>query len=101
MIGQGGFGKVFEAIDLVTGETVALKEMYGNYTFEECCNLAEVKALQIMNHPNIVTLKEIVLYESRLSLVYELLERDLYKMMEHHRKIKQWIKEDQIKLFML
>lgn len=31
VIGKGGFGKVYEAIDLHNGETVALKEMYGQY----------------------------------------------------------------------
>ena len=29
VMGKGGFGKVYEAIDLLTGETIALKEMYG------------------------------------------------------------------------
>jgi serine/threonine protein kinase len=31
LIGKGGFGKVYEAIDLRNGETVALKEMFGQY----------------------------------------------------------------------
>ena len=46
LIGQGGFGKVYEALDITNGETVALKEMYGNFlSWDECCNLTEVKAL--------------------------------------------------------
>ena len=32
VLGQGGFGKVYEAIDLHNGETVALKEMFSNIT---------------------------------------------------------------------
>jgi serine/threonine protein kinase len=46
LIGKGGFGKVYEAIDLHNRETVALKELFGNFTtFHECRNLPEVKAL--------------------------------------------------------
>ncbi len=46
IIGQGGFGKVYEAVDLHNGETVALKEMYGSFvSWDQCCNLTEVKAL--------------------------------------------------------
>ena len=46
LLGKGGFGKVYEAIDTLTGETVALKELFGNFTtFAECKNMPEVKAL--------------------------------------------------------
>ena len=46
LLGKGGFGKVYEAIDMLSGETVALKEMFGVYeSWEQCCNLTEVKAL--------------------------------------------------------
>ena len=55
VIGQGGFGKVYEAIDLHSGKTVALKEIYGNFlNWEQCTSLTEVKALQdMLSHPNI------------------------------------------------
>jgi serine/threonine protein kinase len=79
LLGKGGFGKVYEAIDMSTGETVALKEMFGDYAnWDQCCNLTEVKALQVLNHPNIVGLKEVFLSGGKLYLAYELLERDLY-----------------------
>lgn len=32
VLGKGGFGKVYEAIDLHNGQTVALKEIYGNFS---------------------------------------------------------------------
>ena len=46
LLGKGGFGKVYEAIDMKNGEIIALKEMYGTFdSWEQCCNLTEVKAL--------------------------------------------------------
>ena len=69
-----------------SGEIVALKEMFGVFTsWDQCCNLTEVKALQVLSHPNIVTLKEVVLQDQKLQLAYELLDRDLYKMIEEKR----------------
>jgi serine/threonine protein kinase len=59
-----------------------------------------VKALQVLSHPNIVTLKEVVLQDQKLQLVYELLDRDLYKMIEEKRDKKQKISEDTIRLLM-
>ena len=99
LIGKGGFGKVYEAIDMKNGETIALKEMFGNYeSWEQCCNLTEVKALQVLSHPNIVTLKEVFLSEQKLYLVYELLERDLLKLIEEKRDQRDKIEEDQIRV---
>lgn len=102
LVGKGGFGKVYQALDLRTGEIVALKELYGTYTsWEQCCNQTEVKALQVLTHPNIVTLKEVVLGEDqRLMLVYELLDKDLYKMIEEYRERKARIEEDKIRILM-
>ena len=102
LLGKGGFGKVYQTLDLRTGETVALKELYGSYTsWEQCCNQTEVKALQVLNHPNIVTLKEVVLGEDqRLMLIYELLDKDLYKLIEEVRGRKGRLEEDQIRSLM-
>lgn len=87
LIGKGGFGKVYEAIDMRTGDKIALKEMFGTYTsWEQCCNLTEVKALQVLSHPNIVTLKEVIMDNDKLSLAYELLDKDLYKLIEEKRE---------------
>ncbi|CDW73592.1 map kinase [Stylonychia lemnae] len=98
---SGGFGKVYEAVDVFNGETVALKEMYINMTdFQQCCNLTEVKALQDISHPNIVSLKEVVLQDKKLFLVYELLHKDLFVLIDEKRKQKQMFSEDDIKLYM-
>ena len=79
LLGKGGFGKVYEAMDITNGERVALKEMFAHMSsWNECCNLTEVKALQMMDHPNICKMKEVLLENGKLSLVYELLDKDVY-----------------------
>ncbi|KAL6008569.1 Cyclin-dependent kinase F-4 [Asimina triloba] len=58
-VGDGTFGSVWRAIHKQTGEVVAIKRMKRKYySWEECMNLREVKSLRMMNHPNIVKLKE-------------------------------------------
>ena len=61
-VGEGTYGSVFVAKDKVTSEIVALKRI--NTEQEEngfpITALREVKILKALNHPNIVTLKEIV-----------------------------------------
>ncbi len=48
----------------------------------------------MLTHPNIVSLKEVVLENQNMQLVYELLDRDLYKMIEERRDRKQRIEEN-------
>ena len=56
MIGEGSFAKVERA--WVDGEGVAVKRLYGRESdAERVLDMPEVKALQILNHPNIITLK--------------------------------------------
>ena len=101
LLGKGGFGTVFEAIDLKTGETVALKEMFGTYeNWDACCNLTEVRALQVLSHPHIVSLKEVFLSESKLYLAYELLDRDLFQMIDEHRAKHSYLDEEHVKVLL-
>lgn len=94
LLGKGAFGRVFEAIDLQTGQPVALKEIFGHFhNFDACLQLTEVKALQQMRHPNITALKEVLLKDKQLVLVYELLDKDLAKLCEEVRNNHQHIHE--------
>ena len=90
LVGEGAFGKVYRAIDLMDGQLVALKEL--NFEFqnwEECLTLYEIQALQSISHPNIVKLKEVLLQGNKLSLAYELLDMDLEQMTSEKRKRKE------------
>ena len=67
-IGSGGMGIVYEAIDLRTGSSVALKELPalsadGLYRFKR-----EFRTLKDVHHPNLVSLLE--LYEDAGSWFY-------------------------------
>ncbi|KAM0065702.1 putative protein-serine/threonine kinase CMGC-RCK family [Helianthus debilis subsp. tardiflorus] len=87
-IGRGSYGVVWKAMNKHTGELVAVKKLDDEYkTNEECMNLREVKSLtKILNHPNIVKLKEIIRENNRLFLIFEYMECDLYQLMVERRK---------------
>lgn len=57
-IGNGGFGQVFSAVDMIEGVKVALKVPYDQYVDEEMLNLfrTEVRIVAKLDHPNILPL---------------------------------------------
>ncbi|CAA6667074.1 unnamed protein product [Spirodela intermedia] len=87
-VGDGTFGCVWRAVNKFTGEVVAIKKMKKKYyTWEECMNLREVKSLRMMEHPNIVKLKEVIREHDILYLVFEYMELDLYQLMKDRTKL--------------
>lgn len=61
--------------------------MKKKYTkWEECVNLKEVKALIGLKHSNIVTLKELVLANEDLHLIFEFIGINLYEFMTQQSK---------------
>ena len=48
--------------------------------WDECMNLVELKALQRLNHPNIIQLKEVIKYNNGLYFVFEYLRHNLYEL---------------------
>ncbi|XP_078441776.1 cyclin-dependent kinase F-4-like [Wolffia australiana] len=96
-VGDGTFGCVWRAVNKFTGEVVAIKKMKKKYySWEECMNLREVKSLRMMEHPNIVKLKEVIREHDILYLVFEFMEFDLYQVMKDQTqlfsesKIRSW-----------
>eukprot|EP00538_Stauroneis_constricta_P004699 CAMPEP_0119570744 /NCGR_PEP_ID=MMETSP1352-20130426/43764_1 /TAXON_ID=265584 /ORGANISM="Stauroneis constricta, Strain CCMP1120" /LENGTH=449 /DNA_ID=CAMNT_0007620417 /DNA_START=3452 /DNA_END=4801 /DNA_ORIENTATION=- len=106
-VGQGTYGSVFVAKDKKTSEIVALKRI--NTMQEEngfpITALREVKILKALDHPNIVTLKEIVTSKEtaekgalpkNVFMVFEYLEYDLTGVLEtpeirlNQDHIKSW-----------
>jgi serine/threonine protein kinase len=61
-IGEGTYGKVFKAIDKVTGDTVALKKMLKHHESEGFprTETREIKLLKSVRHPHMIRLREVV-----------------------------------------
>ncbi|KAF6770723.1 hypothetical protein AHF37_10885 [Paragonimus kellicotti] len=80
-LGDGTYGSVLLATSLETKEKVAIKKMKKKfYSWEECLNLREVKALKRLSHPNIVKLREVIRENDELFFVFEYMKENLTKL---------------------
>ena len=78
-LGEGAYGIVYKARDLHTNEIVALKRIRLEVEDEGIPSTAlrEISLLRELSHPNIVELRDCVLDDVTLYLVFEFLDRDL------------------------
>uniref|UniRef100_A0A0E0KLI7 Protein kinase domain-containing protein n=1 Tax=Oryza punctata TaxID=4537 RepID=A0A0E0KLI7_ORYPU len=98
-IGDGTCGNVFRAYNTETNEIVAVKKMKRKFfQWEECISLREVKALQKLNHPNIVKLKEVTMENHELFFIFENMECNLYDVI---RERQAAFSEEEIRNFMV
>lgn len=79
-IGSGTYSTVYEAVDTEENKVVALKKI----TLDEkegmpSTALREIAILKVLNHPNIIDLKQIIHKEDFLIMVLEFVEYDLPK----------------------
>ncbi|KAI7871701.1 kinase-like domain-containing protein [Spinellus fusiger] len=75
-IGKGHFGTVHRALDLRTGQMVAVKRIKLNVTRKEDVNdvLQEAQLLQSLTHPNIVMYKGFIQTHHHIHIVLEYVE---------------------------
>ncbi|CAN9506133.1 unnamed protein product [Ophioblennius macclurei] len=82
-LGDGTYGSVLMGRNVKTGELVAIKRMKRKfYSWEECMNLREVKSLKMLNHVNVVKLKEVIRENNHLYFVFEYMKENLYQLMK-------------------
>lgn len=86
-VGEGTYGVVYKAKNKVTGRLVAMKKIRLEADEEGIPSTAIreisiLKELQYYDHPNIVSLLEILHEDSRLYLVFEFMPMDLKKYMD-------------------
>lgn len=83
-IGEGTYGVVFKGKNKTTGEIVAMKKIRLESEDEGVPSTAirEISLLRELQHPNIVQLKEVLMQEAKLYLIFEFLTMDLKKYME-------------------
>ncbi|KNC47357.1 cell division control protein 2 [Thecamonas trahens ATCC 50062] len=83
-IGEGTYGVVYKARDLLTNDFIALKKIRLDAEDEGVPSTAirEISLLKELEHPNIVRLHDVVHSDKKLYLVFEYLDQDLKKYMD-------------------
>lgn len=83
-IGEGTYGVVYKAKDSVTGKIVALKKIRLDTDTEGVPSTAirEIALLRELEHPNIVTLLDVIHFDNNLYMIFEFLNQDLKKYMD-------------------
>lgn len=100
-IGEGTYGKVYKAINTQTQKMVALKRlrMEAERDGFPITAMREIKLLQGLRHPSIVSLLEMMVEKSQVYMVFEYLEHDLAGIFSHptltfnHGHIKYMFKQ--------
>lgn len=87
LLGQGAYGKVYKAHDTVSGEFIAMKKTLHDFEREGVPTtvLREICLLRELKHENIVNLKDVVVTEHRLYLIFEYVEYDLRKFLKEQQ----------------
>lgn len=86
-LGDGTFGSVSQAKNTQTGEIVAIKKLKDKFmTWQNCVDLAEIKSLMKLKHPNIVKLFEVIKHKNELYLVFEYLDQNVYQLQKDRRR---------------
>nr|BAD72769.1 putative MAP kinase [Paramecium caudatum] len=84
IIGEGAYGIVLKGKNKENGEIVAIKQFIGSEEDESIKKtiLREVKVLKMLNHENIVKLKEAFRRKGKLYIVLEFVEKNLLELLE-------------------
>ncbi|CAD8107097.1 unnamed protein product [Paramecium sonneborni] len=87
-IGSGTYGVVYKALDKLNGQFVAVKKMTQELEQEGVPSTAirEISLLRELNNPHIVQLKDVVIRNKKLQLVFEYMERDLKALLDSSPK---------------
>ncbi|XP_025197800.1 cyclin-dependent kinase 1-like [Melanaphis sacchari] len=87
-IGEGTYGVVYKCMELSSKEIVAVKKIRMEMEDEgiPATAIREISILKELNHPNIVNLREILMDDSRLYLVFEFVPMDLKKFIDSRPK---------------
>lgn len=102
---EGTYGVVYRAQDKKTQEIVALKKLKMDKEKEgfPITSLREINTLLISQHPNVVTVREIVVGSNidQIFIVMDFVEHDLKSLMETMRKKKQVFLPGEVKCLMV
>ncbi|KAF9118904.1 kinase subunit of RNA polymerase II carboxy-terminal domain kinase I, partial [Mortierella sp. 14UC] len=84
-VGEGTYGKVYKAKNKQTGEYVALKRirMEAEKDGFPITAMREIKLLQSLNHPHVISLKELMVSKGAVYMVFEYMDYDLTGILAH------------------
>lgn len=90
-IGEGTYGVVYKARDVVTNQIVALKKirLEGEDEGVPPTAIREISVLKEIQHENIVKLIDTVHSDDKLYLIFEYLEKDLRKFIESSKTLQE------------
>lgn len=104
-IAEGSYGVVYQAKDKHTEQIVALKKLKMEKEKEgfPITSLREINTLLKAQHPNIVTVREIVVNSNidKIFIVMDYVEHDLKSFMESMKKKKEIFQPGEVKCLML
>jgi len=100
-VGEGTYGVVYKAKDLTTGNVVALKKIRLEAEDEGVPSTAirEISLLKELDNDNIVRLLNIVHADNKLYLVFEFLDVDLKRYMDHVTKRREVLSPPLVRQF--
>ncbi|CAM2702789.1 unnamed protein product [Rotaria socialis] len=88
-LGDGTYGSVLLAhLKDSPQEKFAVKRMKKKYySWQECMDLREIKALQKIRHANVIKLKEVIREDNNLYMVFEYMNENLYELMKKRDRL--------------
>mmetsp|Transcript_1619 Transcript_1619/g.6125 ORF Transcript_1619/g.6125 Transcript_1619/m.6125 type:complete len:397 (-) Transcript_1619:127-1317(-) len=100
VVGNGSFGVVFQATQLETGDTVAIKKVLQDKRFKN----RELQIMKMMHHTNVVGLKHCFYStnekrEVYLNLVLEFVPDTVHRIGKHYSKSAQRVPSLYVKLY--
>lgn len=83
-VGNGAYGVVFKGLDTQTHETIAIKRIKIESENEGIPSTAirEISLLKEIENDNVVKLKDVVIAEQKLFLIFEFVDKDLKQYLE-------------------
>lgn len=84
-VGEGTYGKVYKAINVITHEHVALKKLRLESEREgfPITAIREMKLLQLFDHPNVIGLLEMMVEYNYIYMIFDYMDHDLTGLLTH------------------
>ncbi|KAL4468541.1 hypothetical protein ABPG74_005044 [Tetrahymena malaccensis] len=97
-LGYHQYGSFYRAESIENGQMYLIEEHNKQCsTWEECISIRQVKVLRVLNHPNIIKIREIIRQDKQLFLVFEYFETSLSQYYQSFIDNRKKMSEEQIK----